>query len=113
VRVINVDMAGLSAVPVNVTRTADATELADRAAERLAERGLEARVSEGGGSDHVSFAGRAPAVSLVQSPYRQMHRPTDSPGNADGSTLEAIARALFELIAGQAPDGEVPADTPD
>jgi len=69
-------------------------------------------VSEGGGSDHVSFAGLAPAVSLVQSPYRQMHRPTDSPENADGRTLEAIARALSELVAGEVPTiGETLAST--
>ncbi len=38
-------------------------------------------------------------MSLVQSLYRRMHRPTDRPENADGQTLEAIDRPLFELIA--------------
>ncbi|MFW6288630.1 MAG: M28 family metallopeptidase [Spirochaetota bacterium] len=111
-RIINVDMAGLSGVPVSVTRTADATELAARALERLGEVDLEARVIEGGGSDHASFAGLAPAVSLVQSPYRRMHRPTDSDENADGRTLEAIARALFGLIADEVDADASPAVGP-
>jgi hypothetical protein len=41
-----------------------------------------------------------------------MHRPTDSPENAEGKTLEAIAGALFGLVAGELVAGEADAVSP-
>lgn len=96
--VINIDMVGQRGTPLTVTTNPDAHRLGELAAAHLQERAMKAIVEDGGGSDHAAFAGVAPAISLVQAPYRQMHRRGDIAANADADTLARIAGAVYDAL---------------
>lgn len=102
--VVNVDMVGHEdALAVEVSRLANATGLARSAADALRAEGIQARVSEGGGGDHASFAPEtgfagARAVTLVQAPYRRMHTIGDTPAEISPELLSRLAQAVERLL---------------
>lgn len=103
--VVNIDMVAHSqTVPFSVEANEGSAALAARVADALARRGAPARTGNAGGSDHVSFAGVAEAVSVVQAPYDAMHTTNDVPERFDESVAETLVGALVEALS------ESPAD---
>ncbi|MFP4552195.1 MAG: M28 family metallopeptidase [Spirochaetales bacterium] len=100
--VLNVDMVGHeNGGPILVTHASEASRVAGALVALLEEQGVRAAAAEGAGSDHVSFAGVAEAVSIVQSPYRDMHQQGDIASRAKPGFLAVLTRALYQFAVAQ------------
>ena len=98
--VVNIDMVAHSQTArFSVEANEDSAGLAARVVDALASRGAPARTGSAGGSDHVSFAGIAEAVSVVQAPYDAMHTTKDVPERFDESIAETLVEALVAALS--------------
>ncbi|MFP4114243.1 MAG: M28 family peptidase [Spirochaetota bacterium] len=101
-RVVNVDTVGHSRdVPFTISTTAGSLPLGLRVDHALEQERLRTHRRTMGGSDHDSFGGagfrRAQALSIVQTPYRQMHTRDDEPANAELDVLASVAEAVLTV----------------
>ncbi|MFW5786570.1 MAG: M28 family metallopeptidase [bacterium] len=97
--VVNIDMVGHSeSAAFSVVATDAGKEPAAAVAELLKEAGFEADHGAQGRSDHLSFEGVAPAVSVVQAPYPHMHAPGDVATNVDAALVQRVAHAVAAYV---------------